>query len=160
MIREVIERVSEPVELAQLPQAIPPEYRPLWRVGQIILILDFCGWGGKCTQLQLFALSWGLKSPSTRDNILALSREDYPSLTDIPLRFDPTLVYAVNLAAGFGLVEKSGNDSVKLTGPGTVLVSKLRKDKDIFATEKKTLEQIGKRLTQSILQTYIKDPRL
>ncbi len=160
MNEALIEKIAESAELAVLPQAIPPEYRPLWRIAQIVLILDYCGRKGRCSRLQLCAISWGLHNSKTRDDLIALAEERYLAMNDYPLRFDPALVIAVNIAAAMQLIQKSGEEYFELTERGRSFSQRLRADTAIFSVDKITLARVGKSITQAALQRYVKDPRL
>jgi hypothetical protein len=56
------------------PIPVPPEYRPLYKIAQIVLALKLSCKKHKASLLQLHLFSWALKNQENSDNILAYVR--------------------------------------------------------------------------------------
>lgn len=129
---------------------INADYRPMYKVGIIILILNIACRGGKSSLNKLHFLVWSLKSRRNMAFIrLALIRQDFSKI--ITWGVEPALNKALNIAVGENLITLQ-EDKYKLTEKGMDLSNKIKKDLEIFIEEKSFLNYIGK---QKITEEYI-----
>jgi len=157
----IINRISEETTLTPRPQPMAVEYRPLWRIAQLVLILDYCGRGGKCSSTKISAISWGLQTNATRKNIALLAEGRLIEMDAFAIRFDPTVVRVINLSCGLNFTQRTDSKMIELTESGTSMAKAIRSEGNLFSIEKVTLEKIGKStLTEKVISSYISDPRL
>jgi hypothetical protein len=132
--------------------SIPADYRPLYKIGHIILILFLACRSNKATLMKLHFLCWSIKSDS---NLLLVQqwinnnfRNDY-HIWGVEPTVNRALMYAV--AEGY-IALSEGNYG--LTDIGIDLYKLIKKDKDLYVKEKAFLETIGK---NGISEQKIKD---
>ena len=130
------------------PEPVPGEFRPRWKIAVILLSLRLCGRGStfKASIGKLKILSWASRNSASQ---LALFRflDNHPQPDDVLLRHEPVLVRALNLAAGMGLVSRSG-DIISLTEMGASLADSIKSDSELLIDEKRFFSAVAKRLTE------------
>jgi len=131
------------------------DYRPMYKVSIILLILHYNGFAGKASLLKLHLFSWSLKS---KQNLKVL--EDYAmSSNDGKMLFfgiESTLNRALNLAYAEKLVDFE-NGSYKLRDKGKKFALEIDKDKELFIEEKSALKKIGKKLNENKISNLINE---
>lgn len=50
------------ISFVKRPISIPPDYRPMFKVAQIVMILGYCCRSNRSSLLKLHLFSWALKS--------------------------------------------------------------------------------------------------
>ncbi len=130
--------------------AIPPDLRPSWRAGLVLLILRNCCRDGRSSFARLHVLNWASR---TRENQVALlgllNHESKPE--NVVVRIEPALNRAVDLASGARLVDIVGGDRVELTDKGTIAATRIEASQNIFEIERKYLTQLGRSVTESVV---------
>jgi hypothetical protein len=145
-----IEELDTPFVFRSRPEAIPGDFRPLWRIGILLLILFIASRGSRSSSGRLHVLNWAIRTPDNRQTLINLI--DGKTKPDtIVVRIEPSLNRAVNLAFGEGLVDRVSN-RISLTLIGQKAAKILYNETNIFIEEKKFLEVIGKRLTEQLVQ--------
>ncbi len=131
---------------------IPVDYRPLYKIAQILLIIVLCGRGGKISLLKLQFFIWALKSPDNRISFNSLvSVEKKTSIWSL----DPTVIRAINFGIGEKLCErKDGN--IIVTAAGQAFVIRLRAAQVLFL-QTLFLEGVGKKVTEQKIKEIAKD---
>lgn len=141
------------------PIPVPCTLRPVFRIAVLSLLMSHCH-GDQATLLQLHVLNWAIRNTENRRRFLAyLAGEIRPD--DVVVRFDPTLSRAVDFALAEGLLSIPDRDPsqsdvpqrmpVMLTAKGKDFVATLNgKDfSDVLVTEKTFLRSLGRKLTQT-----------
>jgi hypothetical protein len=149
-----IPELNVPFTFKQRPLAIPPDLRPEWRVGMVLLILKKCCRGYRSSFARLHVLSWASRTP---ENGLALREVINHQLRPDALlvRIEPALNRAVDLAAGEGLLKRVTGDRVELTPAGVLAAEGIDKNEDIFTVEREYLTGLGRKVTEdSINQLF------
>lgn len=132
------------------PEAIPGDFRPLWRISTVLLILKLTSWANNSTLGRLHILNWAMRTEENRENLKRIISDSLPP-DKIVVRIEPSLIRALELASGEGLIEYAGGKA-KLTHKGVEVANELMNEEQIFAEEKRFLEEIGKRgLTEQII---------
>lgn len=131
---------------------IPVDYRPLYKIAQILLVIVLCGRGGKISLLKLQFFLWALKSLENRRSFLNLiNREHNSSIWSL----DPTVIRAINFGIGESLCErKDGNIIISATGQAFVI--RLRADR-LLSHQTSFLEDVGKQVTEERVKQIAKD---
>jgi hypothetical protein len=125
-----------------------PEYRPMYKIGMVLLILQMCSIGGKSSLIRLHLFNWALKD-SRRIMILEQSIKVKELLIGV-WGVDPALNMALGYAISEKLISKMDNGSYSITPKGKVFVSKPEVIK-LFNHEIKSLKLIGKSITESMI---------
>lgn len=131
------------LSFTQRPIPIPADYRPMYKIALIVLILKICSRSEKASLLKLHLLSWSLKSEAnmnkTREYIASNYKRDF-SVWGI----EPALNRALQLAVGENLCKIVDGKSYKLTTRGSQFFNMIISDIELFQKEKAFLEYIGK----------------
>lgn len=121
---------------------IPADYRPLYKIGHVLLILHLSSRGGKASLMKLHFLSWAIKSKKNIAIVKGWIKNNFKNDFHI-WGIEPTVNRALVFASADNLIKDDGG-VFALTERGTALVKSIIKDKETFADEKAFLEEIGK----------------
>ena len=133
------------------PEAIPGDFRPLWRMTVVLLILKLASRSNSSTLSRLHVLNWAIRTQENRENIRFVIAGDVPP-DKIVVRIEPSLIRALELANGEGLIEYLSGKTVKLTDKGIKVADEILGEPYIFAQEKLFLQEIGKSsLTEQVI---------
>ncbi|MGM9475283.1 hypothetical protein ACS5PU_02590 [Pedobacter sp. GSP4] len=124
----------------QIP--IPADYRPLFKIGHVILILAMASRSNKASLMKLHFLCWSIKSEQNISQVTTWMRNNFRSDYHI-WGVEPTVNRAVTYAIAEGLLALNDGDYL-LTDQGMNLYKLMKKDKELFQVEKSFLESIGK----------------
>ena len=133
------------------PDAVPYNYRISYKVAQLCLIMQICGWGDVCSLVKLHMISFALIS---HDNMKKLI--DYTDESDsVPVvRFDPAVNRALTFA-GYGLIKRQQNSKFKLTDRGRLLAEQIKADGNLMVVEINDLCLLSKSLTENKVDEMI-----
>jgi hypothetical protein len=131
---------------------IPADYRPLYKIGHIVLILFLSCRSSKATLMKLHFLCWTLKTKMNMTTVQGWIKNNFNSELHI-WGIEPTVNRALKFAIADGLIEDHVGEFV-LTERGVVLAKAIIKDKELFMLEKVFLQSIGKNI---ITEQRIKD---
>lgn len=130
------------------PSPIMAEHRPLYKIGQILLILHIASRSGKSSLPRLHLFNWALKSAERREMMLKAAERG--TLSVPAWGFDPVLAIAVRYAIAEGLV-KEISTGYELTETGELFVREIIKDIDLFFSDRAFLEKVGKKITGAMV---------
>jgi hypothetical protein len=131
---------------------IPADYRPLFKIGHIVLILFNCCRSNKSSLIKLHFFCWALKSRSNLTVVQGWIKNDFKNEFHI-WGVEPTVNRALRFAVADGLIDDQGGEFV-LTDRGISLAKIMNKDKELFVNEKLFLESLGK---NGVTEQRIKD---
>ena len=140
------------------PIPLPAEYRPMYQIALIVLILKYCCRANTSSLLKLHLFSWCLYSDKNMSIMNRFIETNYrikvPHWT-----IDPALNRALNLAIEDGICKIKSNNKYCLTKKGLDFALKLESDKDLLYKEKSFLLKVGKsRISDSLVEKItIKD---
>jgi hypothetical protein len=124
-----------------LPMSV--DYRPMYKIGLIALILDMAGSGGKSSLNKLHFFVWSLKSLKNREYIRQII--DSNRTEDIvSWGVEPALNKALLFGVAEGLLQLQ-TGRYALTEMGKQFARTIQQDKTLFVSEKQFLAAIGKR---------------
>lgn len=130
------------------PIPLPAEYRPMYQIALIALVLRYCCRSNTAGLLKLHLFSWCLYSEHNMDIMRSYIANDYR--TSPPhWTIDPVLNRAINLAIADGFCKIKQNKKYKLTQKGVDMVSELESDNDLLYNEKSFLKDIGCKISDS-----------
>jgi hypothetical protein len=128
-------------------------YRPMYKVSQILLILHFNGYAGKASLLKLHLFSWALKSYDNLNILKDFVTSNYQDKLEF-FGIESTLNRALNLAYAEKLVDfDKGN--YKLLEKGRKFVEQINEDETLFVNETQVLKLIGKKIPEKIINGLI-----
>src|SRR5690554_2421363 len=130
-----------------------PNYRPMYKVSQILMVLYYNGFAGKASLLKLHLFSWGLKSTENLDTLKTFVTSNFKNKLHF-FGIESTLNRALNLAYAEKLIDFE-NGSYKLLDKGKVFAEQLIEDKTLFVNEKQVLKLIGKKIPERIINNLI-----
>jgi len=130
------------LKFSKKPISIPVDYRPMYKISQIVMILSITCIGNKSSLLKLHLLSWALKDYKNKDEVLELIKNNYD--TDIAVwgiepALNRALLFCVSenictIESGKYLLTKKGEEFFKLIIKA-----------DVFKEEFDFLKFIGKK---------------
>lgn len=124
-------------------------YRPMYKVSQILLILYFNGYAGRASLLKLHLFSWALKSYENLNTLKDFVTSNYQNKLQF-FGIESTLNRALNLAYAEKLIDfDKGN--YKLLEKGKKFAEKINEDETLFVNEKQVLKLIGKKYPKKSL---------
>jgi hypothetical protein len=128
------------------------DYRPLYKIGIIVLILKMVSAGGKSSLNKLHFFIWALKS--TRNmQFMRIILESNDSSSIVSWGVEPALNKALQFGIAEGLMSMH-DDKYLLTEQGIAFAKKIEKDKDVLINEKEFLLFVGKR---KVTEGFIND---
>lgn len=147
--------VDEPRRLrfVRRPSPVLVEHRPLYKITQLLLVLQMSSRGGKSTLPRLHLFNWALKSTDRIQKLVDAAKAKVLNMA--AWGFDPALAIAIRFAVAENLVEATST-GYQLTEKGRAFIAEVLKDADAFATERKLLTQIGKDITEGMVEKVAK----
>lgn len=138
------------------PISISPEYRPMYRVAQIVMILKVASTKNTASLLKLHFFSWAMRSKKNMEEALQLvstnpSTYNFPKLWSVEPSLNRALTYVV--AEGLVNIEKG---KYHLNNKGELLFKSIEKDDNLFMDEKQFLNTVKKKISDSRLQRLAK----
>lgn len=130
------------IKFSKKPISIPVDYRPIYKIAQIVMILSITCTGNKSSLLKLHLLSWALKDDKNKDEVLELIKSNYD--TDIAVwGIEPALNRALLFCISENICTME-NGKYLLTENGTDFF-KLIVNAEVFIEEFEFLNFVGKR---------------
>jgi len=131
------------------PSPVLAEHRPMYKIGQVLLILSLACRGGKSSLPRLQLFNWAMKS-TKRQQQMVLAVEE--KILKVPAwGFDPALAIAVRLAIAEGLIIENST-GYEISTAGEVFTKEILKDSNLFGRERSFLSDIGKGLTEKMVE--------
>jgi len=135
------------------PVPIPADYRPLYKIALILLILERNSRGKKASLMKLHLFSWAIKSSLSQERLInALESNDLPEFWS----FEPSLNRALTFAEAENLCEVVNKKNYRITSKGKEFLDKVVESEDVFKDEKEFLSQIGLKVGETLIQNTIK----
>lgn len=158
-MEEMFSNIIKYIRVKNRPTAVPYNYRILYKVIQLLLIISYCCAPRKgCSIEKMHMISNAINDKDELDNLLSFIKEKNNNL--IIVRFDP----AINRAVGYALAEKlilrQANGLFKLSPIGKVCVNEINKNVNLFIREKNIMEGISFELTEERIKSLILDWRI
>ncbi len=138
--------IDIPFRFTERPTPLAGDLRPGWRIAFILLML-LNSRGHKATLQKMHLLNSAARTPSTRRVFLRFVNGSAQKDEIVP-RVEPSLIRAVNLAHGEGLVEIEKGRSIKLTASGLNAARLLAETNDCLVVEKEFLMAIKQFATE------------
>lgn len=141
------------MKFIQRPAPVFVEHRPIYKIGQILLILYLSSRGFKSslTRLQLF--NWLIKENVRKDKVILSIKKN--KLDVYAWGFDPALTIALRYAIAEKLIDEEVA-SFKLTNKGVDYCMKIIEDETLFEQEKIFFKAVKKSITEKMVDSAAK----
>jgi hypothetical protein len=135
---------------------VSPEYRPVTKVAQIVLILFMASRGKSANLLKFQLLNWAFKLPEREKILLELIQD--PLITPPFISMDPS----VNRALQFSVADKLitfGHTTGKFTlsSKGEEFAKAIVKEADVLTSERNLLKKVGLNITDKVILILFKE---
>lgn len=158
-MEELFSNIIKFIRVRNRPTAVPYNYRILYKVTQLLLIISYCCTARKgCSIEKMHMISNAINDKDELNNLLSFIEEKNNNL--IIVRFDPVINRAVEYALAENLILRQANGLFKLSPKGKILVTEINKDINLFIREKKIMENISFKLTEEKIKSLILDWRI
>ncbi len=149
------EAVSEPRRLLfeRRPSPVLVEHRPLYKITQLLLVLQMSSRGGKSSLPRLHLFNWALKRTDRIQKLVEAAKSKVLNMN--AWGFDPALAIAIRFAVAENLV-KPTSTGYQLSGKGKAFIAEVLRDQDAFAKERKLLIHVGKDITEAMVDQVAK----
>lgn len=141
------------LKFTRRPAPVLPEHRPLYKIAQVLLVMHYSR-SGKSSILRLHLFNWALKSRQRMQLLRDAVNEG--SLALPTWGFDPALAIALRFALAEGLLGQVAN-GYQLEEKGRRFLNDALKDKGIFEEERLALAEVGKGITEKMVESVAKD---
>ncbi len=121
---------------------IPADYRPLFKIGHLIIILAICCRGNKSSLMKLHFLCWAIKNKRNSVTVQEWVKNNFKSDFHV-WGIEPTVNRALIFASADGIITDEGSHFI-LTQKGIDFFKIIMSDEELFANEKSFLKAIGK----------------
>lgn len=135
------------------PSPVLVEHRPLYKITQLLLVLQISSRGGKSTLTRLHLFNWALKRNDRIQKLVEAAEAKVLHMT--AWGFDPALAIAIRFAVAENLASPTSN-GYQLSEKGKAYISEVFKDQDAFLNERKLLTQLGKEITEAMVEKVAK----
>jgi hypothetical protein len=137
------ELLIKKLSFTKRPIPLPAEYRPMYKIALIVMILKYSCRAETSNLLKLHLLSWALASQKNmaelRDYVTSNFKSDF-SVWGI----EPALNRALQLAVAENICDIVNSKNYKLTEKGNKFFEMIKSDTELFDKEKSFLILIGK----------------
>lgn len=125
-----------------------PEHRPLYKIAQILLMLELASRGGKSSLPRLQLLNWALKTAPRRVRLAEAAKKGQLSLA--AWGFDPVVAIALRFAEAEKLIKQTAT-GYQITDLGKSFAQSVCKDRENLESERSFLTSLGKSLTEGMV---------
>lgn len=149
------ELVSERGHLRFVRRSSPVlvEHRPLYKISQLLLVLYISSRGGKSTLPRLHLFNWALKRMDRIQKLVDAAKGSVLQMA--AWGFDPALAIAIRVAVAEDLVQPTST-GYQLSEKGRNFIVEVLKDPDAFPGERVLLTEIGKEITEAMVDKVAK----
>ncbi|MCF7560193.1 hypothetical protein L3X39_06040 [Sabulilitoribacter multivorans] len=150
-----MELYAERITFSKKPISIPPEYRPSYTIGLIVLILKICCQSSKSSLLKLHLINWALKSDENRNSLKKFVLSNYTESSKT-WGIEPSLNRALNYSVHEGICLIS-EGKYQLEEKGEIFYQKIIEDPEYLNEEIEFLKFLGKRkITDNRIESIYK----
>lgn len=142
------------IKFIRRPTPVIIEHRPIYKIGQVLLILYLSSRGNKSSLTRLHLFNWALKEKNRQQTLI--QSLNHGKLKTSAWGFDPALAIALRFAIAENLVEEE-QDSYKISELGSQLSKKIMLDNSLFSDEKSFLVSIKKSITEGMVSSVVRD---
>lgn len=135
------------------PAPVLVEHRPLYKICQILIVLRVSSRGGKSTLPRLHLFNWALKRTDRIQKLVEAAKAKALHIT--AWGFDPAVAIAMRYAVAEDLI-KTSSTGYQITERGQSFIDEVLKDEGAFFQERALLKEIGKDITENMVEGVAK----
>jgi hypothetical protein len=137
------EYLIKKLSFTKRPIPLPAEYRPMYKIALIVMILKYCCRAETSNLLKLHLFSWALASEKNMIELRNYVTSNFS--TDFSVwGIEPALNRALQLAVAENICDIINGKNYKLTEKGNKFFEMIKNDTELFEIEKSFLTFIGK----------------
>lgn len=149
---EIIEDAKK-ITFINRPIQVPYNYRIVYKVCKIVLIIgEICKRGG-CSTIKLHIISNAISSNKSLKELEKFLNDSSNNVSIV--RFDPALTRAIDYALAEKIIDIQNNGKIKLSDKGKFLYQEVIEDKELMILEKDSLKHISNKLTEEKIEEII-----
>lgn len=141
------------ITFSNQPMPIPAELRPVYKIYQIIIMINICGKSNSLSFLKLQYLNWILKDSNILESVIKDTKNDTKIVIDF-LQLDPKINFAIDYAIASKIVFLTKSGSLKLTPLGESICNKIYYNQ-LMQDEINILKKIGNKITEDNIKRYL-----
>lgn len=134
------------------PSPVLVDHRPLYKISQILLVLELSSRSGKSSLPRLQLFSWAMKRLE-RHNLL-INAATQSILKVQAWGFDPALVIALKYACAENLITQV-KTGYEISEAGIAFVKDIINSGDILVVEQEFLKRVGKKITEAMVDAVV-----
>lgn len=158
MNENFLESVTK-INFIKRPIPVPYNYRIMYKIAQIVIIIGLCCRRGGCSLIKLHLVSWGLNSKKEMDNLSQFANTDKVTTSQY-IRFDPALNRGVAFAIAENIIIQQPNGKYKISEKGFKFFTEIMNDQELLTIEKSYLNSISSKLPESKIEALVADWRI
>ncbi|MCX7749339.1 MAG: hypothetical protein N2645_20970 [Clostridia bacterium] len=155
---EIILEGVEKVSVINRPIPVPYNYRIMYKIAQLVLIMGICCRNKGCSLEKLHMISVALTTNNEIKKFLSFINGTSKEYTLI--RFDPSVNRALNFSLAEKIIYRQNNGLLRLTEKGKSFFAEILKDEELLWLEKDNLKKIGTSLTEDKIKALKVDWRI
>jgi hypothetical protein len=137
------ELLIKKISFNKRPIPLPAEYRPMYKIALIVIILKYCCRGETSNLLKLHLFSWALTSEKNMNELRYYVTSNFQTGFSV-WGIEPALNRALQLAVAENICDIVNGKNYKLTKKGNLFFEMIVADKELFEIERNFLSIIGK----------------
>ena len=150
---EIDEILDYPFSLKPRPKSVPADFRPIWRMALIIIMVGEYSRGKRSSLKKLSLLNWAVLSPRTRERFRKYLESGANSTLSPAFVREPSFERAISLCLGEKILERTKNGGVSLTLLGEQLLARF--DKGILSEERAYLNTLRGHLSERDMDSLL-----
>jgi hypothetical protein len=151
---ETIDQLDVHFRLRRVPQAIPADMRPKWRIAILLLILAHGSRGAAASLQKIQALSWIVRLPEQWSNF-SDAVEGKRGTKNLVIRYDPAMNRAIEYAIAEGLVSIVESGRIACLPKGKTIAQKIAEESEAFRDEITFLSSIRKHVSEDAVSRLL-----
>ena len=151
-MKKILEDAKE-ITFVNRPIQVPYNYRIVYKICKIVLIMGKACKRGGCSTLKLHIISNAISSNEALKELRKFLENTSNRVSII--RFDPALTRAINYALAENIIDIQANGKIKLTDLGKKIYDEILHDENIMIMEKDSLNSISDKLTEAKIEEII-----
>ncbi|EPM5526210.1 hypothetical protein OHW35_08015 [Acinetobacter baumannii] len=149
----IVDNAAMKIKFIRRPAPVFVEHRPIYKIGQIMLILYISSRGYKSSLTRLHLFNWVLKEEKRKENLINSLKGG--NLKISAWGFDPALTIAIRFAIAEKLLFEEST-GYKLSELEIQFSKEIMSDSLLFTQEKEFLLSIKKALTEAMVESVAK----
>ena len=135
------------------PSPVLAEHRPLYKIGQLLLVFLIASTQNKSSLARLQLFNWAMKSSDRRSLLIKAANNRKLAVT--AWGFDPTLAVALRIGISEELIIENST-GYELAGNGRAFIEEIMLDDESFTQEREFLSAVGRKISEKMVEETAK----